>query len=511
MPPTAGDAASVGLAGAGVRTRPAERETQAAGEWRLPRSAGQASAPRRLVAPAYGRRDYYVRRALALGDLVAVVSALATALMLSATHQLGGHVLFGLVTLPVWLVIFWCYGLYNRDVKRIAHTTIDDIPGLFHAVLLGTVLSWLYFQATPGSKLTFITLLLFASLVMAFCFAARAAMRAVLTRMLSPERVLLVGTGQATSMLVENLCGDRRCHVDLLGRLLVYDDEDDDGTLPVLGRLEAGMLSRLLVELRVSRLLLASAEIEEHRLTEVMRECKRLMVKVSLLPHSFSAMGPSVELDDVGGMTVLGINPPVLSRSSRSAKRALDLTVAGVLAVASAPFLAIVAIAIKLDSRGPVLFVQDRIGQEGRRLKMIKFRTMVIGAEQLKDELRALNETEGLFKIARDPRVTRVGRLLRRFSLDELPQLVNVVRGEMSLVGPRPLVSDEDCQVEGWARGRLDLKPGMTGQWQILGSGRVPLEEMVKIDYLYVTNWSLWGDVEIILRTVPHVLGRRGV
>jgi lipopolysaccharide/colanic/teichoic acid biosynthesis glycosyltransferase len=132
-------------------------------------------------------------------------------------------------------------------------------------------------------------------------------------------------------------------------------------------------------------------------------------------------------------------------------------------------------------------------------------------AEQRKDELRPLNETRGVFKMAEDPRITRVGRLLRRFSLDELPQLANVMRGEMSLVGPRPLVLDEDCQIEGHGRSRLDVKPGMTGQWQILGSGRVPLEEMVKIDYLYVTSWSLWGDVEIILRTVPHVLGRRGV
>jgi lipopolysaccharide/colanic/teichoic acid biosynthesis glycosyltransferase len=130
---------------------------------------------------------------------------------------------------------------------------------------------------------------------------------------------------------------------------------------------------------------------------------------------------------------------------------------------------------------------------------------------QRKDELRPLNETTGVFKMAEDPRITGVGRLLRRFSLDELPQLANVMRGEMSLVGPRPLVPDEDCQIEGHRRSRLDVKPGMTGQWQILSSDRVPLEEMVKIDYLYVTNWSLWGDVEIILRTVPHVLGRRGV
>jgi lipopolysaccharide/colanic/teichoic acid biosynthesis glycosyltransferase len=142
---------------------------------------------------------------------------------------------------------------------------------------------------------------------------------------------------------------------------------------------------------------------------------------------------------------------------------------------------------------------------------MFKFRSMVEDADEHKDALRHLNETEGLFKIERDPRVTRAGRVLRRTSLDELPQLFNVWRGEMSLVGPRPLVVDEDAQVLGFHRHRLHLTPGMTGHWQILGATRVPLHEMVGIDYLYVANWSLWSDVKILLRTVPHVLASRGV
>jgi lipopolysaccharide/colanic/teichoic acid biosynthesis glycosyltransferase len=143
---------------------------------------------------------------------------------------------------------------------------------------------------------------------------------------------------------------------------------------------------------------------------------------------------------------------------------------------------------------------------------MLKFRTMVDGADGMKESLRGRNEAkEGLFKIAADPRITRVGRMLRRSALDELPQLWNVVRGEMSLVGPRPLVVDEDRRVEGWHRRRLELMPGMTGPWQILGPARVPLREMVAIDYLYVANWTLWSDVKILLRTVPHVVGRRGL
>ena len=142
---------------------------------------------------------------------------------------------------------------------------------------------------------------------------------------------------------------------------------------------------------------------------------------------------------------------------------------------------------------------------------MWKFRTMVTGADERKAELAALNEAEGLFKIADDPRITKIGSVLRRYSLDELPQLFNVLRGEMSLVGPRPLILDEDARITGLDRRRLHLLPGMTGHWQILGSARIPLTEMVKLDYRYVAGWSLWEDVKILLRTVPHVLARRGM
>lgn len=176
-----------------------------------------------------------------------------------------------------------------------------------------------------------------------------------------------------------------------------------------------------------------------------------------------------------------------------------------------APLLTAIAVAIRLDSPGPSLFRQRRVGHDGQVFEIVKFRTMVTDAEQRKDELLAQNETEGLFKITDDPRVTRVGRWLRRTSIDELPQLLNVIHGEMSLVGPRPLVLDEDLQVQGWHRRRLHLKPGMTGPWQILASGRIPLYEMVKIDYLYPINWSLWNDIKILARTVPYVLSRRNL
>jgi lipopolysaccharide/colanic/teichoic acid biosynthesis glycosyltransferase len=182
----------------------------------------------------------------------------------------------------------------------------------------------------------------------------------------------------------------------------------------------------------------------------------------------------------------------------------MDSVGAAILLVLLAPLLAGLAIAIKLDSRGPVFFRQTRIGRRGELFSMMKFRSMVANADQIKADLRARNEAEGgLFKISDDPRITRMGRFMRQSSLDELPQLLNVLAGSMSLVGPRPLVADEDALIEGWQRQRLSVRPGMTGLWQIFGSSRIPLNDMVKIDYLYAANWSTWLDLKILLRTIP--------
>ena len=229
----------------------------------------------------------------------------------------------------------------------------------------------------------------------------------------------------------------------------------------------------------------------------LVRTLKAVGVRVSVLPRMLEVVGSSVEFDDLHGVTLMGVRRFDLTRSSAAVKRSFDLVGATLGVVAISPLMLFFAAAIKLESRGPVFFRQLRVVED---------------ADQLKDSLRDRNEAqEGLFKIAEDPRVTRVGRFLRRTALDELPQLFNIISGQMSLVGPRPLVIEEDQRIEGWHRRRLELMPGMTGPWQILGPSRVPLKEMVALDYLYVANWSLWTDIKILLRTVPHVLGRRGM
>lgn len=476
---------------------------------RRPGARGHATASYAMR----GRRDYVLRRMLALCDVLCLAAALAIALTLEGGmpgHPWSEYLPYGLVTLPVWVALFKLYGLYDRDEKRLSHSTLDDLPALFHALLTGCLLMWCWFVLVAPAKLAFAPILLFAGLAIVLIPAGRVLTRAGFVRVISPERVLLIGTGQATGALIEKIRAKASLRLDPIGMVSCHSQPAAALDLPRLGRLEEVDLPELLANQRVDRVVVADAELDGELLLRVLRDCRSVYVKVSLLPATFSALGPSVEVDDVQGVTVLGINPSMLSRSSRVAKRTLDLIGAGVLGVFAVPLVAVLAVAIKLDSSGPVFFRQERIGREGRRFKLVKLRTMVRDAEAKRHELLAQSIDPGWLHLEHDPRITRVGRLLRRTSLDELPQLWNVLKGDMSLVGPRPLVAEEDRMVDGWARGRLDLTPGITGLWQVLGRTSIPFEEMVKLDYLYVTNWSLWGDVRLMLRTLPVVLRRDG-
>jgi exopolysaccharide biosynthesis polyprenyl glycosylphosphotransferase len=242
------------------------------------------------------------------------------------------------------------------------------------------------------------------------------------------------------------------------------------------------------------------------------RELNAQGVQVDVIPRFPELIGPEVDLHTSGGISLWSLRPFDLSRSSRALKRFGDLVVSVAGLVLLAPLFAVVAMAIKLDSRGPVFFRQERILDGTRTFRIWKFRTMVADAEERKHQVAHLNvhaQNGGdgkMFKIAGDPRITRVGAFLRRYSLDELPQLLNVLSGEMSLVGPRPLILEEHLYVTEWRRRRLELKPGVTGLWQVNGRSDLPFEDMVALDYRYVTNWSPWLDLSLILKTVPQVL-----
>jgi exopolysaccharide biosynthesis polyprenyl glycosylphosphotransferase len=462
-----------------------------------------ADAPARRVA---ADRDALYRRSLAAADILA--AALAGLICVPVLGD-DGLALGGLAALPLVVLAGKVIGLYERDELVLRKTTLEEAPKLFQLATLYTLLLWLLEGPLIDGRLGDHQVLGLWSCLFLFSLLGRAAARKAVAGIAPVERCLFVGDATTYDQMAAKLTEDPAIHATLIGRV-PFDDEPDELSGPsVLGDVE--QLAAIIAAEDVHRVILPPGAADTGSMLDIIRTVKGRGVKVTLLPRVFEVVGSSVEFDDIGGVTVLGIRRFGLPRSSQCLKRATDVVGAAAGLVFASPLLAAIAVAIKIDSRGPVFFRQTRVGKDGRRFSMLKFRTMRVGADQLKSGLAHRNEADGLFKIADDPRITRVGSFLRRTSLDELPQIWNVLRGEMSLVGPRPLVVDEDERIQGWHRRRLHLTPGMTGHWQILGSSRVPLREMVKIDYLYVANWSLWSDAKIMLRTVPYVLKRRGL
>jgi exopolysaccharide biosynthesis polyprenyl glycosylphosphotransferase len=244
---------------------------------------------------------------------------------------------------------------------------------------------------------------------------------------------------------------------------------------------------------------------------EIVEQAHRQGVKVRLAPDTTELLVQRGEYVPGQGAPLFELRPPVLTGWEWLVKRGFDLVVSALVIVIGLPLWLLIALAIKLGSRGPIFFVDRRIGVGEHEFPMLKFRTMVAEASKLQQNLEAENEAEGaLFKIRDDPRVTRVGRLLRRFSLDEIPQVVNVLKGEMSLVGPRPLPLRDYKLLEDWHRRRYGVLPGMTGLWQISGRSGLSFDDLVRLDFTYLENWSIWLDISIIVKTIPAVIMRRG-
>jgi exopolysaccharide biosynthesis polyprenyl glycosylphosphotransferase len=455
-------------------------------------------------SPEAVRRDATFRRSLAVADVLAAGVAVYGALALA-----GATPTFGvLAALPLVVLVGKVSGLYDQDEDRIRKSTLDDGPALFQAATLYALLVWLADGWLVDGRLDRLQVLELWLMMFVLMVISRACTRRLVGRLTPTERVLVLGDQAAAERLRRKLAASHNVKAEVVGFIPLLDRRTSPGGTDVPGGIRR--LAEAISERRVHRVVVAPTESDQHTL-DTIRLVKSLGVKVSVLPRLFEVVGSSVKFDDVDGLILLGVPRYGLTTSSRLVKRAADLTGALAGLVLLAPLFCLVALAVRLETPGPAFFRQRRIGRDGREFTMFKFRTMITGAEQLKSELLDLNESDGLFKMAADPRVTRVGRLLRRTSIDELPQLLNVVRGEMSLVGPRPLVPDEDSRVEGWQRRRLIVMPGMTGVWQILGSARVPLQEMVKLDYLYAANWSPWLDAKILLRTVLHVGRARGL
>jgi exopolysaccharide biosynthesis polyprenyl glycosylphosphotransferase len=257
--------------------------------------------------------------------------------------------------------------------------------------------------------------------------------------------------------------------------------------------------------------ILTEGDFDEETVLEIVGTAHRCGVRVRIAPKTTELLVERGEYVPGQGMPLFELRPPVLAGADWVVKKTFDLVVSALVLLAGTPVWLLVALAIKLDSRGPILYRDRRVGVREREFGMLKFRTMVRDADVRQGELEERNEAAGaLFKIRRDPRVTRVGRVLRRLSLDEMPQLLNVLRGEMSLVGPRPLPLRDYRMLEPWHRKRYLVLPGITGLWQISGRSNLTFDDLVRLDFYYIENWSIWLDISILIKTPLAILSGRG-
>ena len=489
------------------------------------------AAGRPHAAEAAGTRmhPYRVRVAATLGaDVVALLAAALLAVwfagVLDDVPVLGrvvrpfeadphhGTLTFVLL-IPIWLAALWAFGLYRDPGRSIGGMGLSEsLSGLTALTCTAWAVLILMFlidglgAPVPG-------LIAFWALAAVFVPAARGVTKAtVWSRTSFKERALIIGAGDVGHMIAGKIAKHPGYHVKLVGFL---DDgeprHNGDGgpKVPVIGALSD--LQRIIAEEQIDRVIVAFSRARHNDFLRVVRACADTGVQVNIVPRLFEVVSSRALVDDVEGIPLLDVGHVELGRFNMGVKRTFDLLVGGVIFVLSLPLMAAVAVAIKLDSRGPVFFKQERMGRGGRTFLMYKFRSMYVGAERHRENLAAQNEYSGpMFKLHDDPRVTRIGGWLRRWSIDEVPQIINVMRGDMSLVGPRPLWVEEAKQCRGWTQKRLDITPGMTGLWQVLGRSDIPFDEMVKLDYMYVTGWSLSWDIKLLVQTVGAVVEKRG-
>jgi exopolysaccharide biosynthesis polyprenyl glycosylphosphotransferase len=458
------------------------------------------------------------RRFALLALLLADTAALSAALLLSGLFDHLGNgastiagAFASMLYLPVGLVVMAAYGLYRRGRRRLVASSFPDLGQLVHAMIVSCLL--LLLVEGVAHRLFYLpqlerrTILAFGVLAIVLVLTARMVARRIAQMTYHASRVLIVGSG-----LVASSVAFRVGHVPGLRIVGFVDDNilesDRKGDMPLLGSLDD--IVDVIERFDVDHVVVAFSPVVESRMAGLLRSLAD-DVQISVVPRMFDLLTVRSHVDDLAGLPVVDVAPASLGPADRFAKRALDVTTSGLGLLLLSPLFLTICVAIKATSPGPVIFRQERKGRRGESFPILKFRSMRMSAESERHDLDQTNEVDGpIFKLREDPRITRIGQLLRRTSLDELPQLVNVLIGDMSLVGPRPFVLSEAAEIGGWAARRFDVRPGMTGLWQISGRSDLPFEELRRLDYSYVASWSLWWDLRILWHTPAAVFNRDG-
>jgi undecaprenyl-phosphate galactose phosphotransferase len=479
-------------------------------------------------------RGWLVRRALLIADVAGLSSAFlvaqevytANVARAGSLSRVSEFIVFAL-SLPLWIVAAKLYGLYDKDEERTDHSTADDFARLFHLITVCTFLLFALLHATRWLSVEFSKLFFFWLLAIASTFALRSAARWVCRRQVSYiQNTIVVGAGEVGQGVARKFLRHPEYGINLVG---FVDDmpkarADDLEHLVILGSLSD--LPKLVELLDVERVVFAFSNDTHRETLRLMRELRRSNVQIDIVPRLFDGLGPSTGIHDVQGMPLISLPPNRLPWSSVLIKRALDLGAAFVGILVLWPLFLLIALMIKLDSRGPVFYRHQRIGKDREPFWLLKFRTMELeacrgpqyGGEAAEREFESLmrdpdlrREFETNFKLQDDPRVTRLGRILRRTSLDEVPQLFNVMCGDLSLVGPRALTEEEiDLYYGDEAPTLLGIRPGITGYWQVNGRSHLEYEDRVQLDLTYLGGWSLGLDLAILARTARVLTSRGG-
>lgn len=417
-----------------------------------------------------------------------------------------------LVLTVLLLVIFKFGGVYDRPRGE---SWFDEVYRIVSATAMGImtmIVIFFFYRPYFYSRLIFgYASILTVALLSLSRWVERRVLEYLRKRGIGVDRVLIVGAGEVGRAIMRNIVARPELGYKIVG---FVDDSPEVGTRDI-GRFKAlgstDNLPNLVQERAIDEVIITLPWLSYRKILNIMAQCEREHVSYRIVPDLFQMSLSRVDIDDINGIPTIGVKEVSIRGWNLALKRAIDILVSSLGLVLLSPLMLLIAALIKLTSPGPVLFAQMRAGRGGRPFTFYKFRSMKEGAEEEKESLASLNEAKGpFFKIRHDPRLTPLGKILRRTSLDELPQLYNVLRGEMSLVGPRPPLPSEVGWYQEWHRKRLEVSPGMTGLWQVSGRSELTFDEMVMLDIFYIENWSLGLDLRILVRTIPVVILSRG-
>lgn len=502
-------------------------------------SAPHESAPHLelpgTVRVSQTRRPYY-RLALALQSAAVVLDILTILLTfwiayeLRYTYRIGAIVPVSQDTLEFaqWarhalaaivftLLVFAARGVYQVSRKVVFADNIPLIVTSFGIAISGVILFAFFVQFSPSRAIYIYVLVIGSSLMIGHRLLTSLLRDRLFERGIGVDRAVIAGESENARRLAQSLIGQSQWGYQLLGFVSDRDELDRINVATESGirwtdRLGAAHeLATLVQQYKVDEVFIIEADHDNDAIEAMISSCRSMGVQFRVVPELLQISMDRVDIGEINGVPLIGVRDASIRGWSAALKRSADLILSAILLVLLAVPTAILAVLIRRDSHGPVFYAQERIGQYGRSFRMIKFRTMVTDADDLRGQvIEDVGGDARLFKDPNDPRVTRVGSWLRRYSIDELPQIWNVFRGDMAFVGPRPPLPREVDEYQAWHQQRLLVRPGMTGLWQVNGRSDLSFDQMVRLDLYYAENWTLWLDIKIILRTIPAVIRGRG-